>query len=312
MPDRDLGSPAWKEPDSTAVIFSSFNTLKLPASKTVHRSALNQREHNGLNYGMDTSNSNDISMRTMDKRTFLKVTGIAGAGALTLPLVSTLIGCSNAPSEESKATETQGAAFSLPELGFSHEALEPAVDRKTMRIHHGKHHAGYVRKLNAALAEHPLMNQPLETILASITLEDTGLRNNGGGHFNHALFWKVLKPGGESAPSGALARRIDANFGSLDGLMAALSAAAAGRFGSGWAWLIQDANDPDRLFVASTANQDNPLMTGIVDAKSQGRPILGIDVWEHAYYLNYQNRRTDYVAALLDRVNWTSVAGLMS
>lgn len=266
----------------------------------------------GLNYGTDSSNSNDIPNRTMDKRTFLKVTGIAGAGALAIPLVSTLVGCGNAPAEEADATETPDASFSLPDLGFPHEALEPAVDRKTMRIHHGKHHAGYVRKLNAALAGHALKNQPLEDILASIKTEDTGLRNNGGGHFNHALFWKVLTPGGEASPSGELARRVDANFGSHEGLLAALSTAAAKRFGSGWAWLVQDVNDPDRLFVTSTANQDNPLMTGIVEPEFQGRPILGIDVWEHAYYLNYQNRRTDYVSALLDRINWTAVANLMS
>lgn len=286
--------------------------MKLPASKAVHRSTLNQREHMGLNYGADTSNSKDIPNRTMDKRTFLKVTGIAGAGALALPLVSTLVGCGNAPAEAADATEASGASFSLPELGFAHEALEPAVDRKTMRIHHGKHHAGYVRKLNAALTGHALRNQSLEDILASITPQDTGLRNNGGGHFNHALFWKVLKPGGEASPSGELARRVEANFGSLEGLKAELSAAAAKRFGSGWAWLVQDAKNPDRLFVTSTANQDNPLMTGLVGLESQGRPILGIDVWEHAYYLNYQNRRTDYVAALLDRINWTAVASLMS
>ena len=248
----------------------------------------------------------------MDKRTFLKVTGLAGAGALTLPLVSTLIGCDNAPTEETGAPETPEAAFSLPDLGFAHEALEPAVDRKTMRIHHGKHHAGYVRKLNAALTEHPLRNQPLETLLASITSADTGLRNNGGGHFNHALFWKILTPGGEASPSGELARRVEVNFGSPEELKATLSSAAAKRFGSGWAWLVQDTRNPDRLFVTSTANQDNPLMTGIVEAEFQGRPILGIDVWEHAYYLNYQNRRTDYVAALLDRINWTAVANLMA
>jgi len=251
----------------------------------------------------------------MDKRTFLKVTGYASAGIVATPLVSTLIGCGNSPSEKPEnalPASTVPAAFTLPELGFAHEALEPAVDRKTMQIHHGKHHAGYVRKLNAAMKGHPLEGRPLETVLASITPEDSGLRNHGGGHFNHALFWKIISPGGAAAPEGKLMQRVEQNFGSLEDLKNALGKAAAQRFGSGWAWLVQDSNNPDRLFVTSTANQDNPLMTGIVSGKAQGRPLMGIDVWEHAYYLNYQNRRTEYVAALLDRVNWTAVASLMS
>jgi Fe-Mn family superoxide dismutase len=251
----------------------------------------------------------------MDKRTFLKVTGYASVGVVATPLVSTLIGCGQstpaAPNGD-PSENTTASGFTLPDLGYGYEALEPAVDRKTMQIHHGKHHAGYVRKLNAALEGHAMKGQPLENLLASLGAEQTGLRNNGGGHFNHALFWNVIAPGGASAPEGRLAERINQSFGTLDALKASLAAAAAQRFGSGWAWLVQDTKDPDRLFVTSTANQDNPLMVGIVERESQGRPLMGIDVWEHAYYLNYQNRRTDYVAALLDRINWTAVANLMS
>ena len=251
---------------------------------------------------------------TMDKRTFLKISSLAGAGLVTVPLVSTLIGCSNGTrrNENPSGENPAGGAFSLPELGFAHEALEPAIDGVTMRIHHGKHHAGYVRKLNAALEGHALSGASLEDILAKIGPDDTALRNNGGGHFNHALFWNVLKPGGDPQPTGALANRINACFGNQENLLRELTSAAGSRFGSGWAWLVQDKNDPNRLFVASTPNQDNPLMTGVVDANTMGRPVLGIDVWEHAYYLNYQNRRTDYVTALLERVNWTAVSRLMA
>ena len=250
----------------------------------------------------------------MDKRTFIKLSSLAGAGVVAMPLVSSLIGCGNAPeTSEGGTDEPPAPGFQLPELGFAFEALEPVVDRKTMRIHHGKHHAGYVRKLNAALIGHAMAGKPLEDLLAGIGPDDTGLRNNGGGHFNHALFWKVLTPSSDpSQPSGVLADRIKASFGSQGALLDALTQAAGSRFGSGWAWLVQDENQPDRLFVCSTANQDNPLMKGIVDADLQGRPILGIDVWEHAYYLNYQNRRTDYVSAVLDRINWSEVSALMA
>lgn len=250
----------------------------------------------------------------MDKRTFIKLTGLAGAGVLGVPLVSSLIGCGTSPST-SPANEAASAVFTLPELGFDYAALEPAIDRDTMKIHHGKHHAGYVRKLNAALEGHPLKGAALEALLANIGPNDTALRNNGGGHFNHALFWKVISPTtspNDAQPSGPLERRINASFGDLETLKSALVSAAAGQFGSGWAWLVQDAQQPDQLIVTSTANQDNPLMSGIVPNAGQGRPLLGIDVWEHAYYLNYQNRRTDYVAALLDQINWSAVSSLMA
>lgn len=251
----------------------------------------------------------------MDKRTFIKLSGMAGAGLVAAPLVSGLIGCGNAPVDPGTpaAENAATAGFTLPELGYAHDALEPAIDRQTMKIHHERHHAGYVRKLNAALEGHAMGGMSLEALLAGLGPDDTGLRNNGGGHFNHALFWKVLTPSSEpSQPSGVLADRITASFGNQEALLTALSQAAGSRFGSGWAWLVQDESQPNRLFVCSTANQDNPLMKGVVDTHLQGRPLLGIDVWEHAYYLNYQNRRTDYVAAVLDRINWSEVAALMA
>ena len=248
----------------------------------------------------------------MDKRTFIKLSGMAGAGLVAAPLVSGLIGCGGT-AQDPASDGPQPTNFTLPELGYAYDALEPVIDGRTMKIHHGKHHAGYVRKLNAALKGHPLEGSQLESILASIEPENTILRNNGGGHFNHALFWAILSPTNQpSAPEGDLATRIQASFGSLDALKSELSNAASSRFGSGWAWLVQDVQQPDRLFVCSTANQDNPLMTGIVDQGIQGRPLLGIDVWEHAYYLNYQNRRADYVNALLSHINWSAVAELVA
>jgi len=273
---------------------------------------LNQREQQGFHY--DTGDPIcPLKANTMDKRTFLKVGSIAGVGVIATPLVSTLLGCGRAPGPTEPSADNSTSGFTLPELGFTFDALEPAVDQETMRIHHGKHHAGYVRKLNAALTNHPLSGQSLEAVLAALTASDTGLRNNGGGHFNHALFWKVLSPAeAHNDKADLLAERIQTSFGGHEAMLEALTKAAGTRFGSGWAWLVQDANEPDRLFVASTPNQDNPLMTGIVESDVQGRPILGIDVWEHAYYLNYQNRRTDYVTAVLSRINWKAVAGLMA
>ena len=248
----------------------------------------------------------------MDKRTFIKLSSVAGAGLVATPLLSSLIGCGSTPQPIGE-TPAPFSGFTLPALGFSHDALEPVVDRMTMQIHHEHHHAGYVRKFNAALDNHPLRGRTLEEILSAITSNDLALRNNGGGHFNHALFWNVLTPApGTSMPEGVLAKRIQSSFGSLEALLASLSAAAGKHFGSGWAWLVQDEENPDRLFVCSTPNQDNPLMKGIVGADIQGRPILGIDIWEHAYYLNYENRRTDYVSALLGRINWSEVSRLMA
>ena len=192
-------------------------------------------------------------------------------------------------------------AFELPSLPYSHDALEPHIDTRTMEIHHGKHHAGYTSKLNAAVAGTELEGKSIEEILTSGTLS-AGIRNNGGGFYNHCMFWEVMTPNGAGAPTGDLATAIDAAFGSLDAFKEAFSAAAATRFGSGWAWLCVKEG---KLSVCSTANQDNPIMKGL---GCEGTPIMGIDVWEHAYYLNYQNRRPDYINAFFNVVNWEKVA----
>ena len=190
--------------------------------------------------------------------------------------------------------------FELPKLGYAYEALEPAIDAKTMEIHYSKHHNAYVTNLNAALEKHPEFNLPLEAFLKDLNLvpEDIrmAVRNNGGGHFNHMLFWEILTPGGAKAPKGALLEAINAAFGSFDAFKEAFGNAAKTRFGSGWAWLVKTSKG---LVVTSTPNQDTPL--------AEGTPILGIDVWEHAYYLNYQNRRPDYVAAFFSVINWDVV-----
>lgn len=195
-------------------------------------------------------------------------------------------------------------AHTLPDLPYAHDALEPNIDARTMEIHHGKHHAGYVAKLNAALEGHDdLAAKSIEDLLRGFSsLPDSvkgGVRNNGGGHANHSLFWSVMSPNGGGAPSGDLGSAIDASFGSFDEFKAVFSAAAGTRFGSGWAWLVVKADGS--LAVYSTANQDSPYMDG-------DTPILGLDVWEHAYYLNYQNRRPDYVSAFWNVVSWDAVA----
>ena len=198
-------------------------------------------------------------------------------------------------------------AYSLPELPYALDALEPHIDAKTMEIHHGKHHNAYVTNVNAALEgiETPDCIGELISNLGSLPADKQGaVRNNGGGHANHSLFWKVMSPSGGGTPSGDLAAAIDRDLGGFDAFMDAFSKAAATRFGSGWAWLyVKDG----KLAVGSTANQDNPLM-GEAVAGISGTPILGLDVWEHAYYLNYQNRRPDYVAAFFNVINWAEVA----
>jgi len=194
-------------------------------------------------------------------------------------------------------------AFELPNLPYAFDALEPHIDARTMEIHHGKHHAGYVAKLNAALEKHPdFQKQSLETLLGNINAVPDAIRaavrNNGGGHANHSLFWTVMKPGGGGEPGGALGKAIGSAFGSFDAFRQQFSDAAATRFGSGWAWLVVAGGT---LAVESTPNQDSPLMEGKL-------PILGLDVWEHAYYLKYQNRRPDYIQAWWNVVNWDEVA----
>ncbi len=194
--------------------------------------------------------------------------------------------------------------FELPELGFEYDALEPHIDARTMEIHHQKHHGGYTKKFNAALEGHPRFHgvdaehilRGLEGLPEEIR---TAVRNNGGGYHNHALFWDILTPGGSDAPTGDLADAMESDFGSFDAFKETFSAAAASRFGSGWGWLVIDPFG--RLQVLSTPNQDSPLMDG-------HSPILGLDVWEHAYYLNYQNRRPDYIEAFWNVVNWDKVA----
>ncbi|MEN8754656.1 MAG: superoxide dismutase [Akkermansiaceae bacterium] len=196
-------------------------------------------------------------------------------------------------------------SHTLPDLEYAHDALEPYIDARTMEIHHGKHHNAYVTNLNGALEAHAdLADLSLEELQAKIA-DVPALRNNGGGHFNHSLFWKVIAPGGASAPSGELAEAIDAAFGSLDHFKEEFAKAGATRFGSGWAWLGVKADGT--LGVCSTPNQDNPLM-GAAAGTCSCTPILGLDVWEHAYYLNYQNRRPDYIGAFWNVVNWDVVA----
>ncbi len=191
--------------------------------------------------------------------------------------------------------------FELPALPYNADALEPHIDTKTMEIHHGKHHAGYVNNLNAAVAGTENEGKSLEELLANVSSLSPAVRNNGGGHFNHSLFWTVLGQN-NSEPTGELADAITSAFGSLDAFKEQFAKAAATRFGSGWAWLVVVDG---KLVVTSTPNQDNPLMD-VADVK--GTPILGLDVWEHAYYLNYQNRRPDYISAFWNVVNWEEVA----
>lgn len=193
-------------------------------------------------------------------------------------------------------------AFELPQLAYGHDALEPHIDARTMEIHHGKHHAGYTAKLNAAIEGTALESQSIESILENLDLSNAAVRNNGGGYFNHCLFWDIMGPNAGGSPSGALAAAIDRDFGSFDAFKTEFANAAATQFGSGWAWLCKH---PDgSLKICATPNQDNPLMPGV---GCGGTPILGLDVWEHAYYLNYQNRRPDYIEAFFNVVDWSKV-----
>ena len=194
-------------------------------------------------------------------------------------------------------------AFELPPLPYAYNALEPSIDARTMEIHHGKHHNAYVTNLNKAIDGTPLDGQSIEEILKNIDQHSAAVRNNGGGHYNHSLFWTIMSPNGGGQPSGALGDAINSSFGSFDTFKEQFSNAAATRFGSGWAWLC--VHPGGKLEVCSSPNQDNPIMPNI---GCGGTPILGLDVWEHAYYLNYQNRRPDYVSAFFDVINWTEVS----
>ena len=193
-------------------------------------------------------------------------------------------------------------AFTLPNLPYAFDALEPHIDARTMEIHHGKHHNAYVTNLNAAVAGTEWENKSLEEILANISKFATpAVRNNGGGHWNHSFFWQILAPNAGGAPTGAIADAINASFGSFDKFKEEFTKAATTRFGSGWAWLVKSG---DKLVITSSPNQDNPLMD---IAEVKGTPVLGLDVWEHAYYLHYQNRRPDYIGAFYNLINWDEV-----
>ena len=196
-------------------------------------------------------------------------------------------------------------AFELPALSYNYDALEPHIDARTMEIHHGKHHNGYTTKLNAAIADTPLADQSIEDILTNLDMNNKAVRNNGGGFFNHCLFWEMMSPNGGGLPTGKLAAAIDGEFGGFEEFKTAFANAAATQFGSGWAWLCVQKDGSVK--VCATANQDNPLMPGI---GCGGTPILGIDVWEHAYYLNYQNRRPDYINAFFNVIDWNKVGSL--
>jgi Fe-Mn family superoxide dismutase len=193
-------------------------------------------------------------------------------------------------------------AFELPDLPYDYDALEPHIDERTMKIHHGKHHQGYTNNLNTAIAGSDLEGKSIEEILDGLDMKNSAVRNNGGGFYNHSLFWNIMSPDGGGEPTGDVAAAINDAFGSYDEFKSKFAAAAGSRFGSGWAWLC--AHEGGKVEICSTPNQDNPLMPGV---GCGGTPILGVDVWEHAYYLNYQNRRPDYVQAFFNVINWDEV-----
>ena len=194
-------------------------------------------------------------------------------------------------------------AFELPKLPYAFDALEPNIDARTMEIHHDKHHAGYTKKLNDAIEGTTHDGKTIEDLLSNLDMSNSAVRNNGGGFYNHSLFWKVMSPDGGGNPSGELADAIDSAFGSFDGFKEKFTEAAGSRFGSGWGWLC--VHDGGKVEICSTPNQDNPVMP---DTGCGGHPILGLDVWEHAYYLNYQNKRPEYIEAFFNVINWDEVA----
>ncbi|PIQ30813.1 MAG: superoxide dismutase [Bacteroidetes bacterium CG18_big_fil_WC_8_21_14_2_50_41_14] len=193
-------------------------------------------------------------------------------------------------------------SFKLPALDYAYDALESSIDARTMEIHHTKHHQAYINNLNNAIKDTPWENKTIEEIMATISTAGPAIRNNGGGHYNHSIFWKMLSPNGGGQPGGDLLEAINSTFGSFEQFKEAFSKAAATRFGSGWAWLVKTKTG---LVVTSTPNQDNPLMDV---AEVKGTPILALDVWEHAYYLHYQNRRPDYITAFFNVINWKEVS----
>ena len=242
----------------------------------------------------------------MKKRTFLKKTALAATGVSIAPSVM-LSACREKPKEAAESGVsglTAQEPFELPEIPYGYNAFPDTIDPMTMEIHHSKHHQGYTNKLNAALSEAGIKGKTIEEILRMENLP-TAIRNNGGGYYNHDLYWDILTPGG--GENQAFTKMVNRDFGSVEALKNELADAGAKRFGSGWAWLCQDSDK--KLFVCSTPNQDNPLMK-IADCK--GTPLLGIDVWEHAYYLKYQNKRGEYLQNILKIVNWEKVASRMA
>ncbi|HNR19506.1 MAG TPA: Fe-Mn family superoxide dismutase [Bacteroidia bacterium] len=231
-------------------------------------------------------------MHNNSRRNFIKQSAIAGAG-----LVFAARGISNASLADSSTT------FSLPALPYKYEELEPHIDALTMQIHHSKHHQAYVDNLNKALKDVTTTYRTIEEILKNISKHTAAVRNNGGGHYNHTLFWELMKPNGGGTPTGSLSDAINTTFGDFEKMKQLFNDAAKSRFGSGWAWLIKNAEG--KLEITSTPNQDNPLMDV---AEKNGKPVLALDVWEHAYYLKYQHKRADYVAAWWNVLNWDEAA----
>ncbi|NNC96249.1 MAG: superoxide dismutase [Chitinophagales bacterium] len=244
----------------------------------------------------------------MKKRKFLKISGIATAGAIASPLLFSSCKSDNKMSSGDKAQEVkQVTPFTLPELSFDYDSLEPHIDKMTMEIHHGKHHAGYVKKLNAAVADTDYEQLDIWKLMEEINEEETAVRNNGGGHFNHTIYWNSISDNSNMEDIHSdLKDAINSSFGSFKAFQKQFSEAAASQFGSGWAWLNMSTKKEKDLFISTTENQDNPAMKKIVD--KSGIPILGIDVWEHAYYLNYENNRKDYISNFFKIINWDNVS----
>lgn len=243
----------------------------------------------------------------MKKRVFLKNTILTATGATVAPSLL-LSACRNKSEKENSAPtaiSVETTVFKLPEVPYGYDAFPETIDSMTMEIHHSKHHQGYTDKLNAALTEAGITGKTIEDILAMENMP-TAIRNNGGGFYNHSLYWDILTPG-QTEIKGVLKDKVTSSFGSAEAMLNELADAGAKRFGSGWAWLCQDTDK--ELFVSSTPNQDNPLMTF---SERKGVPLLGIDVWEHAYYLKYQNKRGDYLQNILKIINWDKVASRMT
>ncbi|WP_338768357.1 superoxide dismutase [Bernardetia sp. ABR2-2B] len=247
---------------------------------------------------------------SMDKRTFLKTAGLATIGIILNPLsacdsskkTDAITGADTTAVLAENGLFTLKSPFELPALPYDFAALAPNIDKQTMEIHHGKHHQGYVNKLNKAIEGTGFANQNLLEILENVSDNDTAVRNNGGGHYNHSLFWESLSPKNQVATDN-LKAALEKDFGSYEAFQNEFTAEAKGVFGSGWAWLCK-AND-GKLFITSTPNQDNPLMKNL--AEQTGTPLLGLDVWEHAYYLNYQNKRTEYIENFYKIINWEKI-----